>query len=202
MTELAEQSGRATSYGRDIRGIIRALWNGSIDENDAFRLMYDTVRIGLTRAFHEGAAECDILPVELSGEEKMTLSMAISNEQGRILGLLDEVMAGSKENGGPWASFASRADMWVLRYKDLQNKAKLMTCKDKKLKWILGRTEKHCRSCLKLTDKVKRASYWEERRIRPQNPPNSLLECGGWKCDCSLVPTDAPMSKGPLPRLP
>jgi hypothetical protein len=30
----------------------------------------------------------------------------------------------------------------------------------------------------------------------PQNAPNDSLECGGWKCDCSLTPTDARRTPG------
>jgi hypothetical protein len=29
-----------------------------------------------------------------------------------------------------------------------------------------------------------------------------LLECGGWRCDCSLEDTDEPMTRGRFPNLP
>lgn len=33
------------------------------------------------------------------------------------------------------------------------------------------------------------AREWNEYGIHPQSPPNDLLECGGWRCQCRLVST-------------
>jgi len=204
--ELSEQSARASQYASDIRGIARILWRGAIDDVQAYGLLRDTVRIGLTRAGHEGAAECGITPAELSLEEKAAINQAISSEHGFILGLIDAVIAGSKANGGKFSAFASRLAQWGTRYQDVANEIKVTACGDQKLEWVhnaLGITKDPCDTCKnKLAGKVKRASYWRKMGVRPQNVPNPFLDCEGWGCLCDLVPTDKPLSRGPLPKLP
>lgn len=54
--------------------------------------------------------------------------------------------------------------------------------------WRLGATERHCRDCAAFDGKVLTQSEWA-RLPAPQSPD---LECGGWNCDCSLLPTDQP----------
>lgn len=161
------------------------------------------IRLYLTRAWYAGAAECDIAASELSPEEKTALDNMIRGERDNIDGLATFIASIRTDDGtlpnDVRASLFARVDLWAQRYKDAQNQARVMACGDRKLIWVLGATEEHCKTCLKLEGKVKRASQWDAAGIRPQNPPNAMLECGGWRCDCGLVQTDAPMSKGPLP---
>lgn len=93
---------------------------------------------------------------------------------------------------------SSRIPMWVNRYNDVVNTAKIMAGGDKKLKWVLGPTE-HCSSCMKLAGKVKRGSLWQTSGIRPQS---RSLACGGYNCQCSLQPTTDRASAGRLPSIP
>ena len=60
----------------------------------------------------------------------------------------------------------------------------------------------NCSSCLKLSGKVKRMSFWNSHGILPRVAGADYLICRGYKCACSLELTDAPLSKGSLPRLP
>lgn len=201
MTELAEQSGRAASYGRDIRGIVRALWNGSIDDAQAYDLLYSTITIGLRRAAEEGTKACGIKPSEWSIEEKVALEQAVVNERGFIYSLIDDVRAGSQANGGKFSAFETRISLWASRYDSVKMTLGAMACGDKKMMWRLGPTKEHCRSCLALAGKVKRYSTWRDT-VLPQNFPNEMLICKG-AGGCELVPADDfHLSPGPLPRLP
>lgn len=197
---VSEQSSRASSYGRDIRGVVRSLWAGVIDEYQAYELLQGTIRIGLTRAWMEGAAECGILANELTPEERQALDEAIFSETSHIDGLIDYVIKNSKANGGKLATVLGRAQFWERRYSDVVNRAKIMACGNQKLEWVLGPTE-HCPSCAKLAGQVRRASFWQKKQVHPQNPPNPNLECKGFG-QCTLQPTDAQCSRGPLPKLP
>lgn len=203
-TTLVEQAG-ADAYARDIRGIVRALWSGALDYDQAFALMLDTVRIGLTSAYHEGASECGVQPSELTPTERIGLARIIADEQSHIAGFLDYVQAHNKASGDKLAPMLGRAEAWGLRYYDVYTRARLIACADRKLEWMINHVrvvKENCDSCLRLNGKVKRASYWKQHEVQPQNPPNPKLKCGGWKCGCGLVETDKPLSRGPLPRLP
>ena len=59
----------------------------------------------------------------------------------------------------------------------------------------------NCRTCLALDGKVKRASFWDTTGVHPQ-ATNGTLECNGYNCGCELIPTDEPLSRGPLPNVP
>jgi hypothetical protein len=200
--ELREQSRTAQSYGRDLRGIARTFWRGQIDFDQAYGLLIDTIRIGLTRAWHEGAQACGIAPSDLSPAERAELNSAIALEQSHIIGLLDFIQKHSKKNKGKFATVRARVALWELRYIDIVNRAKLMACADQKLEWVRGPTSDGCRTCISMSGKVKRASYWAARGPHPQDPPNSTIQCQGWNCLCGLIVTDKPLSRGPLPKWP
>ena len=57
------------------------------------------------------------------------------------------------------------------------------------LVWRLGATEQHCKECYSLNGIVASAGDWGRSGFRPQMPPNEMLSCGGWRCDCSLLPS-------------
>ena len=202
---LIEQAGGASAYGLSIRAVVRALWGGLVDYYQAFDDFQVAVRLGLTRAWYEGAALCGIDPIDLSPAERQAITSVIFTEFNSIDGFLFAIEQGSKANGGKIAPLLSRADMWALRYPDVMARAQLMACSDQKLEWginVVRNIKENCSSCLKLNGKVKRASYWARVGVQPQNPPNDRLVCQGWNCGCGLLPTDAPLSRGPLPNLP
>lgn len=188
------------SYRRNIRQAVRGLWSGVITFEQAFESMLATIRTGLTQAWESGAKEAGIKPSELTEQEIAALNERIFEENNRLSPFLESIEAANRENDGSLTTHYNRAELWVNRWLDIQNEAKTMASSDPKLEWVLGRTEQHCRSCLRLNGKVKRASYWQQVEIRPQSPPNSALSCEGWRCDCRLLVTDRAISKGPLPR--
>ena len=189
-------------YLRSLRAVARGLWKGILSWDQAYDAMYIAVRNGITRGWYEGLKEAGIQPSEMSPAEDLALKQMVFSEINRIGNFLDWCTTHSEANGWKWASCDARAKMWALRARDARNSALTMARTDPKLIWRLGHTEKHCGTCSKLNGKVKRASYWTKLDLRPQNPPNPLLECGGYNCGCRLDPTDEPLSKGTLGNLP
>ena len=196
MVELKTLAG----YQLNLRAAAYGLWSGQMDYYQAFDNMYRAIERGLPQAWAEGAKACGIEPEEYSPEERIALEQAMNSEKGYVDGLLTWIEQNDQEAGGKLASVYGRLDTWINRYRDLTNRAKAMACADMKAEWTLGPTE-HCPTCAKLAGKVKRMSYWQAH-VMPQQPPNPNLECGGWNCQCVLVETDAPLSRGPLPKVP
>jgi hypothetical protein len=157
----------------------------------------------LTRAWNEGAAECDVLPEDMTEDDLAILQTIIDNEFEYILGLAEDIQA-YQTQGDEVAfgdSFKSRIDLWVNRYTETVNRARVHFGGKLHLRWTLGATEKHCETCAALDGIVAWAIEWEQAQIQPQNPPNPQLECGGWKCDCKLEPTDERRTQNALKRL-
>jgi len=79
---------------------------------------------------------------------------------------------------------------------------RVMLDSDRNMRWTLGTSITHCQSCLKLSGKVKRGSFWIEQGILPAQPNSWFLDCGGWQCHCNLLTTNERGSPGRLPKLP
>jgi hypothetical protein len=195
------KAGGTDNYRRMIRSAVRGLWSGTLSFDDFWSAMSSAINIGLTGAWHAGARECGIRPDELSQQERAMLAQRITYEHNWITGYANAIESNSRAAKGKLAPLYSRAEIWIGRWDGVRSEARAMACADKKLKWVLGEAD-HCSSCLKLSGKIKRGSFWAERNIYPRIHDASYLECGGWKCQCSLVQTDEPLSKGPLPNLP
>lgn len=194
-------SAGSVNYRSGIRSAIRGLWMAALDYNQFTEGMLSVIHRGIPAAWYEGAAECGILPADLSPEEKTALRQAIFHEENYIGRLAIDIEAGSKANGGLLRPLMARGQVWVNRYEEVRQKAMVMACADLKTRWTLGAAE-HCSSCVKLSGKIKRNSYWRRVGILPRVPAAPYLECQGYNCQCTLEPTDEPLSKGPLPRLP
>lgn len=190
------------TYRRNLRSPIRGLWSGVIDSNQFFDSMEAVIRRGLTEAWESAAKECGIGPNELTTDELNELTGAIFSELSHITGLASAISQNDKASGGNLEPFLKRAELWINRYEDIQSRARVLACGDKKLEWILGATEESCTTCPRLDGQVRRASFWLDTGIVPRNPPNPDLECGGWNCQCTQEPTGKPVSRGRLPRTP
>lgn len=186
---------------RGIRNAVRGLWNGSISSLDFYDFMSASIRRGITAAWEIGIGKAGILPDEMSEIEREALNDFLEGQYSYIDGFADEILHNLKVDGGKLQPLFDRAELWIGRFDQAIQVAFALAGQDMKAMWTLGEAE-HCRSCLKLEGKVKRLSYWYERGILPRVAGCDYLECKGYKCQCSLEPTDSPQSKGPLPGLP
>ena len=193
---------RGTSeYRSGLRAAIRGFWSGVLDRNQFWDAMSRTIRIGLKRAWHSGAADCGIAPDELTPAEVLALQDAIDYEHLWIGGLANTIEANSKAKGGKLTPLFTRIEIWIGRWEGVASQARVMACTDQKLIWTLGPTE-NCKSCKKLAGKVKRNSWWQDNGILPRVHDAWYLDCKGFRCECQILPTDKPLSRGRMPNLP
>lgn len=100
----------------------------------------------------------------------------------------------------PLQPLLSRAQLWANRYNESYNNAVhiIQLQEGGKEMWVIGATEKHCETCTKLDGVVAYAKEWEASRYKPQG---SNLSCGGWRCDCSLTPTENRLTRNRKSKL-
>ena len=176
---------------------MRGLWSGAFTLADFAEQMEATIHRGLTAAWYAGAAECGITPEDLSEEEREELAYRIELENGFVEDFGLAIREADKAAGGLLRPLMSRAELWVNRWDAIETRAKAMACGNQKARWELGPTE-HCRDCAHMAGRVYRYSTWEKYGILPRSP---LLECGGFRCQCELVDTDEPATRGRPPQL-
>ena len=160
--------------------------------------MVDLIFRGYEQAWREGAAQCGIGPDDRTLEEADRLRREVLADEGRIMGYADFVNTHTRAQGWKYETVVSRAELWANRYVSIATLAQVTACADKKMVWYYGATEEHCDDCLTYEGTVHRASVWYRYGAIPQS---RNLQCGGWRCDCRLVPTEAPVTPG-MPHMP
>lgn len=76
------------------------------------------------------------------------------------------------------------AALWTRAHEGVYAEGQVNSRQEVWLMWELGKTERHCSSCLALNGQIHTAAEWRSAGIRPQSPD---LRCGGWNCDCRLT---------------
>jgi hypothetical protein len=184
-------------YRQFLRENARAMWTGEWDFFDFYTGMQSTINRGFRQAWEEGMSKYGLKIDDQNTEERARMLQEINKESTHIEGVADFIDSNSKLNGGKLNVCMQRIEQWVAAYTRIRQLATAMAAKDKPLIWTLGAAE-HCKSCLKLAGKVKRGSYWKDH-VTPKDWDK--LDCRKG-CLCDLLPTNEPLSKGPLPKLP
>ena len=155
-------------------------------------------------AWAEGMMEVDLTPADMTAKERLALQTATNAAVSAVPSLRDFILTHLKKDDPTRtyaATIAPRVNIWINGYGAIAARAAAMAGKDEKLEWRLGVAE-HCTSCVRLAGKVKRASWWSDNGVLPRVPSAEYLVCRGFNCKCTLNPTEKPLSRGRMPRLP
>ncbi|CAK0770213.1 conserved hypothetical protein [Gammaproteobacteria bacterium] len=190
----------ADLYSTIMTNDVHALYSRAMSRRGFISDMGLAIERQLSEAWEKGADESMVLPEDFTDADKAALQAIIDNEKSFLDRLADDVQDTAANKTG-WEQFQSRLDIWANRYTDVQNQARTYFGGKIKYRWDLGQTEEHCTTCAALNGLVAYASEWEEVGLHPQSPPNEHLECGGWRCDCSLNSTTERRSYGVMNKL-
>lgn len=121
------------------------------------------------------------------GEALTWFNARLDQEISFIEQLFDEVRDLKKDPEFDYLEFsASKADSYANTLAGVYNQAALMVGNNRMVTWVLGNTEKHCKTCSKLDGQSHRISWFMDRGYIPHTPGASM-DCGGYNCDCRLV---------------
>lgn len=196
--KLKQFSRGAESYRLNVRNAVYGLWRGEYSLQDFVDQMITTIETGFTRAWYEGMRDCGIEPDEITTEERIRLIQEINTEYQYVIGFGEDIQRNSRENGKKLAPHVARIPMWVNRYINVRETAKVYACADQKLKWVWNPQKEHCADCQMLNGRVHRASVWKASGWEPRS---RNLACGGYKCGCEFIVTDEPALPGRPPQM-
>lgn len=185
------------SFRKDLRYIVRGLWQSVLTKNQFEDEMSFILSKELANAWAEGAADCGIKPDEYSEDEQAKLNEFIVNQVSYISGFADAIAENNRKKDGDIFPLFDRAKLWIDRYPEAKANGHAMACSDQKSEFVYGKTKEHCGTCRGLVGRVYRNSVWVANNAVP--PHNWSFECRGG-CQCSLRATDKPVTKGKFPR--
>lgn len=186
------------TYRAAIRSAIRGYWSGKISQNQFLNAMVSTINRGLTQAWAAGAKECGVALQDLTIEERTALAQFINDQLSFVQKLALDIAKGSKDEKGKLGDIIYRADLWANKWEVAKANAHAMACKDQPQEFLMGATERHCKTCRGLHQRVYRNSVWVANNAVP--PRNPRFQCGAVShCSCGLYPTTKPITKGKFP---
>jgi len=152
-----------------------------------------TIQSYLTQAWNDGAREMNVAPDEMSPDDLGILAAILNNEFKFVQRLADDIQAAADAGytvEDYTRAFWRRAVLWANRYKETANRARMTFGSKVRFMWTEGDTLQKCETCVALDGIVAYGWEWAAAGFHPQMPPNPLLQCDGWGCDCDLSPTD------------
>ena len=169
-------------YTRVLKKLIRDLYNGKITEDQFVDSHAGYVERQIRRAFNVGMRENGLDPrKDMTPEWEALYQEWVIEEYQYIDRLASEIFIASIDGEPPIDGFLRRADLWANRYTDIVNRAKAYTGLTVLFEWELGETE-HCSDCLVNAGQVRTGEEW----LNFIMPQSKELECGGWRCACTL----------------
>ena len=193
-------------YSQALRRNVRELYSGSMGEREFVDRLFVLVDEQLTRAWNEGMRVNGLDPKsDMIDEWQEVLDEVKLKELDYVDDFAREIIQQAADDEATGVNhlvqYLSRADVWANRYTDMVNTATMTTAEGKdRLKWVFGDTD-HCTTCEALNGIIAFNREWQEANVRPQSPPNHDLECGGWRCQCRLEPTDARRTRNALQKI-
>lgn len=172
-------------YLRTITNLVESVYAGRI-RREFISIMNDLIYGQLTQAWNTALTEAG---ADMTPDMQAELDGYIASERSHVENYYNDILNAGL-TGKPIEPLLNRAAMWANRWTDVYNAAKLFIASvfGERLKWVFGDAD-HCTTCEQLNGIVAFATEWDTLGCRPQNPPNSLLECQGWNCKCTLEPT-------------
>ena len=177
---------------RTIEGLVRGVYNGNLggDFVDILQSLIEGQMRQAYQAAFEDAGFTDMFMPDYLNEALQETILQQTNFDYIYQYYKDIIDA--RTDGTSIDPLLSRAGLWANRYSEAYGNAVLLINSNNggRMIWKLGATEQHCSTCAGLNGIVAFAREWDELGVHPQGAPNDILECGGWRCDCSLEATD------------
>lgn len=177
-----------TKYNDELTNAVFDVWNGHSSAIDLRRAHKAMLKDFAPQVYEEGLREGGF--DDIDDEDQAVMDEMVGDWLGgqfeHINSFAKDVEA-IKGNKDERPKIIDRVAQWVDSLRSLGHLGKAYALKNERGQWVLGETEQHCETCLKLSKmKAHRLSWFTERGYIPRQNGSETLECGGWVCDCEI----------------
>jgi hypothetical protein len=183
-----------------IEGLVKGVYTGAVG-GGFIDVMANLISGQLTQAYRQAFEDEGFSDSSLPDYLAASLEEMILNQYDYVDQYYRDIVD-ARVDGTPIQPLLARAALWANRWTEAYNEAvRLITLNGGgNLEWIFGDTD-HCDTCQSLNGLVARASEWDALGVKPQSAPNNKLQCQGWRCQCTLSPTDKRRSPNAYGRI-
>lgn len=200
MVKIAGAMKSLPFFSRTIARLVKSVYDGVIG-GEFIDTLKNLVKGQMRKAYEEAwTDDGNELPLP---EYLKTAAEALADDQAGYVDGFYKAIIDARVSGASIDPLQARGELWANRYTQAKNDAVAAIAAESggKLIWIEGDTVDKCDTCLALNGVVAYATEWQQAGFRPQNAPNQMLDCGGWKCGCRLEATDKRRSPRALETL-
>lgn len=177
----------STSYDFKQRfaSVLDGAIHGNMNRGQAERLMLSLLNRSGQQAYADGLREGGV--TEALDDEELS---EVQDWLADAIDYIDPLIGSAFDGTLPLGQVDTRAEMWSNKtLMQMFNAGRLSANKSGFYTWQLGKTEKHCNTCLRLNGQTHRLKNWTRKGLMPQS---DKLDCGGFRCDCSLKRSAGP----------
>lgn len=164
------------------------LIQGGIDDDITKRKMNAGMRSTLNRlglrALNDGLEVGGVNQESLSKEQLDVFKAWKARTSGYVTDFGNKLY----DSDGNLIDARARAELWANKsLKEIYFEGVKLAAPTTLWRWKYGDTHDHCDSCKENEGQVKTMDEWAASGL----PQSSDLDCGGWRCDCDLIPEAA-----------
>jgi hypothetical protein len=186
-----------TGYRDDLTRDFLDVLDGRISLPEAERRHYRYIARDAEAAYIEGLAAGGVGADDLDDDDRAAIDAWEAGQRAYVGGLWEAVgdyrkarrgMERAERDAGQRA-IQERIGLWAGALRDLSGLGKASALANMLVTWQLGATELHCRVCNRLDGQRHRLKWFTGRGYIPQENGSEKLDCGGWRCLCTLRDT-------------
>lgn len=171
-------------YQDELDSAIKDFQDGKIKQDKFEDRLRDSLIAAALLIYSAGG---DVDEANLTDEDRQRIDQWVSDQEAFIGGLATAAQQATGDAKAQ-AALTGRVELWVSSLATLGMLANGLAQSDAIGRWIYGDTVDHCGTCEMLAQgRPHRVSWYIENGYIPRENGSETLECGGWKCDCSVV---------------
>ena len=155
---------------------------GRAFRNEAGRAVTDATSAAFYRGYQDAGGE------ETEAEDEDWLTARQEGERGHLPGVFEWLAEAREAETITEPLIQERVERWAQSLDSIYSEGLLRGKKNQMLEWRYGDTE-HCATCLKLNGQRHTAKWYLARDYIP-GKPGAAMDCGGYRCQCSLLDKD------------